>query len=118
MHSFDQKRPAPIISHRLADSGQALGQRRFTHKRAGPAVIKEFVSRHHAVTMLDEVDEHLKYLGLNGNYCTRTMQLVALLIEDTITKVIDHCDCLTTGTASTSVLLPSQGAAGGHATGG
>jgi hypothetical protein len=35
----------------------------------------------------------------------------ALLIEDTIAKVIDHCDYPTTGTASTSVLLPSQGAA-------
>src|SRR5216683_1466557 len=96
MHRFDQRRPAPMIAHCLAGSGQALGQRRFTHKRAGPAVLQEFVPRHHAISMLDEVDEHLKHLGLNGNDCARTTQLIALCIEDTITKVIDHCACPTT----------------------
>src|SRR5947209_3764224 len=80
-----------------------------------PAVLEEFISRHHAVTMLDEVDEHLKHLGFNGNDCTRTAQLVALPIEDTITNVIDHYDCPTTGTTSTAVLRP-EGTTGGHAT--
>jgi hypothetical protein len=96
MHSFDYKRPTPMISYRLADSGQALGQRRFTHKRAGPAVLKEFVPGHHTVLMLDEVEKHLKYFGLKRNYFARTTQLVALLIKDTITKAIDHCACPTT----------------------
>jgi hypothetical protein len=87
MHSFDHKRPTPVVSYCLADSGQALGQRRFTHKCAGPAVLQEFVPGHHAVLMLDEVEKHLKHFGLKSNYFARTTQLVALLIQDTITKL-------------------------------
>jgi hypothetical protein len=84
-----------MISYRLADSGQALGQRRFTHKRAGPAVLKEFVSGHYTALTLDEVEKHLKHFGLKSNYVARATQLVALLIKDTITKAIDHCACPT-----------------------
>src|SRR5262245_27217078 len=96
MYRFDQRQPATMVAPGLAGSGQALGQRCFTHIRAGPAALQEFVPRHHAIPMPDEVDEHLKHLGLNGNDFARTTQLIALRIEDTSTKAIDHCDDPTT----------------------
>jgi len=74
MQRFDQRWPAPTITHCLAGSDQALGQRRFTHKCAGPAVLQEFVPRHHTIPMLNEVDEYLKHLGFNGNDVARTTQ--------------------------------------------
>ena len=96
IYRFDQRQPATMIAYRLAGSGQALGQRRFTDKRAGPAGLQEFVPCHHTILMLDEVEKHLIHFGLNGNDCARTTQLIALRIEDTITKAIDHCDGPTT----------------------
>jgi hypothetical protein len=90
MHSFDHERSTPMLSYCLADSGKALGQRRLTHKCAGPAVLEEVVTGHHTVLMLDEVEKHLKHFGLKSNYDARPPQLVALLIKDTITKAIDH----------------------------
>jgi hypothetical protein len=77
MHRFDQRRPTPMIAYCLAGSGQALRQRRFTHKRAGPTVLQEFIPRHHTISMPDEVDEHLKHLGLNSNDFARALQLIA-----------------------------------------
>src|SRR5262245_20329947 len=93
MHGFDQQRPTPLLTHCLTDPGQALRQRRCTHKRARPAMREEFVVRYQAMAMLDKIDEHLEDLGLNSHDCTRTAQLIALFIEDTLTEVINHCAC-------------------------
>ena len=52
-----------FIVHGPADPRQAPGQRRFADEDPRPELFEEFRLGHHAVTMLDEVGEHLERFG-------------------------------------------------------
>jgi len=48
-------------------------------------LLQEFFFGDHTVAMLEEVDEHVKYPGLDGDLLARTAQLTALRVEFVLT---------------------------------
>jgi hypothetical protein len=53
-------------------------------------LLKEFLFGNHTVAMLNEVDEHFKYLGLDGDQVARTAQFTVLLVEFVVAKAVNH----------------------------
>jgi len=53
-------------------------------------LLEEFLFGNHTVAMLEEVDEHCKYLGLDGDLLARAAQLTVLRVEFVVTEAVDH----------------------------
>jgi hypothetical protein len=53
-------------------------------------LLQEFLFGNYTIAMLEEVDEHLKYLGLDCDQLAGTAQFTALRVEFIVAKAVNH----------------------------
>jgi hypothetical protein len=79
---------APV--HDFTQLGEAAGEGGFGDKGIRPALREEFVFGHHAVAMLEQIEQHLKHLGFNRHELALMSHLAAGHIQLVSPKGIDH----------------------------
>ena len=90
MHRLDEKLLAAAVAQGAPHRPEPLRQGAFTDYLVGPELFQEFVFGDHAVAMLQEVDEHIEALALQGAKGVAAAEFAALRIELVIAKDIDH----------------------------
>ena len=79
--------PPPLPQH-LAQPPHTGGQRLVADKQVGPQLLQQFLLGDDPRAMRQQVGEYLKHLAPELHRYTRVMQLLALRIEDIVTKSV------------------------------
>jgi hypothetical protein len=78
------------VTHRKTHGAQAALQGGVTDREPLPNLVAQFLLGDHAVTMFDEIAEHLEDLGSQPSTLACPVQSIELRVQDTIYKVVDH----------------------------
>src|SRR5262245_31857871 len=90
VHRLDDRRSRAARLYRLAHFSQAPRQGRLADKRLGPAVREDVVLGDDTVAVLKQVQKHLKCLWFDSYYLASAAQFMAVVVEETVLKGIDH----------------------------
>jgi len=86
----DEVRRPPSLSQRLTHRLNTGFQRFVPNKLVRPQVLEEFLLGDHTILMAQEVGEHLKGFPPELDGLPSAMQLMALGVEDIVTKAVAH----------------------------
>ena len=71
----------PVSRHRLARRPDAGVQRRLADELLGPQLLQQLLLGDEALTLLDEVGQHIEHLWLQRHQCPGPTQLIAFCVE-------------------------------------
>jgi hypothetical protein len=78
------------VTHSNTHSAEAALQGGITDREPLPNLVAQFLLGDHAVTMLDEIAEHLEDLGSQPRTLAGPGQGIELRVQDTICKAVEH----------------------------
>src|SRR4029453_19123903 len=82
----------PVVANRPPQVLDAGRQRRLRHEAGLPHVVEELLLRNHAITSLEEVDEHVVHLGFDTDDVAVPAELVGVGVELAAREQVDHVD--------------------------
>ena len=85
---LDQSLPVAGIADRGARRVDPVEQRGFRHSAAMPDRVQEIVLADHTITVLNEMNEQIENLGLDGYKSRSSAQFAAIGVERTILEQI------------------------------
>jgi hypothetical protein len=80
----------PAITHRNTHGAETALQGGITDRDPLPHLVAQFLLRDHAVTMRDEIAEHLENLGSQPRTLAAPLQGIELCVQGTIGKAVEH----------------------------
>ena len=90
MHGLDEVLTPPTVTEGPADGRQPLGEGGVPNVLVRPHVLTQFRFCHHAVTMLEEIEQDIEGLGLERLRLPGMAQLIAWQIEGIVVKHVEH----------------------------
>ena len=96
------------VANGLADRHHPLRENPFTDKAARPQLLEQFALGDEAVAMLEEIGEDIDGVRLQRTHRPRAPEFVAVGIERTRPKRVDHRDAPNHMTAATVVIAREQ----------
>jgi len=87
---LDKALRLPAVTHRDTHGTQAALQGGIANRHPLPHLIAQFLLGDHAVTMLDEIAEHLEDLRSQPGPLARPLQGIELCVQGTIGKAVEH----------------------------
>ena len=92
VHGADDALEAPVVAHRPPHVLDAGRQRRLRDEAGLPHLVEELLLGNHAITVLEEVDEHVVHLGFDADHIAVPAELVGVGVELAPGEHVDHVD--------------------------